>query len=177
MSISGALASALTGLTASARGAEVVSTNIANATNETYGRRALEISAGIAGDRGTGARIDGVRRLADPVLLADRRAAGSAASGAGAEAAFFQRLEREIGLPGEAGALTDRIAGFEAALVTAASRPDSTARLADVAAAADALAERMNGLTDVLQQERMRADRAIEALSSLSTKRWSGWAI
>eukprot|EP00581_Thalassiosira_minuscula_P024003 CAMPEP_0184437988 /NCGR_PEP_ID=MMETSP0738-20130409/628709_1 /TAXON_ID=385413 /ORGANISM="Thalassiosira miniscula, Strain CCMP1093" /LENGTH=42 /DNA_ID= /DNA_START= /DNA_END= /DNA_ORIENTATION= len=41
MSISSALSNALTGLTASARRAEVVSSNISNAMTEGYGRRSL----------------------------------------------------------------------------------------------------------------------------------------
>jgi flagellar hook-associated protein 1 FlgK len=40
MSLSGALSNAMSGLVANARGTTVISSNIANALNENYGRRA-----------------------------------------------------------------------------------------------------------------------------------------
>ncbi|EKD61720.1 MAG: hypothetical protein ACD_54C00129G0001, partial [uncultured bacterium] len=52
MSISGGLSSALSGLNAAARAAEIVSSNIANAMTEGYGRRELQTSARSLGGSG-----------------------------------------------------------------------------------------------------------------------------
>ena len=75
MSISGSLSSALSGLTAAAKAAEVVSSNIANATTEGYGRREVITTARSVGHSGQGVKIVGVYRHVDPVLLSDRRQA------------------------------------------------------------------------------------------------------
>jgi flagellar hook-associated protein 1 len=77
MSISGALSSSLSGLTAAARAAEVVSSNIANARTEGYGRREVQLSARSVGGTGQGVQVDAVRRMVDLVLLTDRRIAQS----------------------------------------------------------------------------------------------------
>ncbi|HEX9856935.1 MAG TPA: flagellar basal body protein, partial [Paracoccaceae bacterium] len=75
MSISATLASALSGLTAASRAAELVSSNVANALTEGYARRELSLGArGLAGG-GQGVQIIGVTRTVDQALLSDRRVA------------------------------------------------------------------------------------------------------
>ena len=81
MSISGSFSSALSGLTAAARAAEIVSSNIANAMTDGYGRRELTLSARVIGGTGQGVMVGGVTRRSDPVVIGDRRLA-DAASGA-----------------------------------------------------------------------------------------------
>ena len=60
MSISATLANALTGLAAASRSAQVVSTNISNATTEGYARREIDLSARLTGGAGSGVQIDGI---------------------------------------------------------------------------------------------------------------------
>ncbi len=69
MSVSGALFNALSGLTAAARGVEVVSTNIANAMTDGFGRRELELGARALAGRGTGVTVTGVKRVVAMVVL------------------------------------------------------------------------------------------------------------
>ena len=52
MSLSGALSNALSGMTANARKAGIVSTNISNALTEGYGRRELAVSPSMIGTYG-----------------------------------------------------------------------------------------------------------------------------
>ena len=73
MSLTGALYNAFSGIKANSRAAELVSTNIANATTEGYGARELSLTSGALGTTG-GVRIAGVIRHSDPVIIADRRA-------------------------------------------------------------------------------------------------------
>ena len=58
MSISAAIANAVSGLTAASRGTEIVSTNIANSQTEGYARRELELSSRLY-ERGGGVVING----------------------------------------------------------------------------------------------------------------------
>lgn len=161
MSLSASLANALSGLTATSRRAEVVSSNVANAMTEGYARRELQVSAQSLGGAGAGVRVLGVSRQFDAVVLADRRLADADAGNTAARAAFLTRIETLVGAPGDGGSLSGRIATLESALLTAASRPDSQARLQAVLDAAGSVAGHLAALTDEVQSARMEADGAI----------------
>ncbi len=161
MSISGSLSNAFSGLTAAARGAEVVSQNLANVLTEGYGRRELRLSALSLGGAGAGVQVDGISRVVNQVVLTDRRLADAALSSQQALTGFHARLEGLVGTPGEPGALSTRLEEFEAALVAAASRPDSGPRLDAVFAAAASLTGQFGAISNGIQQQRMAADAAI----------------
>lgn len=161
MSLSASLANALSGLTASARAASVVSSNVSNALTEGYARRELNLSPQSVGGTGAGVRVDSVTRVVDRALLTDRRLAGAEAGNARLRSGFLDRIETLTGTPEQAGSLSQRIAELESALIQASSRPDSQARLQAVADAATGLAGQLNTLSDAVQQERMDADAGI----------------
>lgn len=161
MTISGALSAALSGLTAAARGAEVVSSNLANALTEGYGRRELQLSTRFTGTAGAGVRVDGVRRVADQGLIEARRGADADETRARTLAEFLARLEAAIGEPGAPGALGTAVQGLEGALVAAAARPDAPQRLGAVLTAAQGLARAIRDLSGTVQAERTAADAAI----------------
>lgn len=171
MSISLSLSNALSGLNAASRGAEVVSANVANALTEGYGRRVLVTSSQSVGGTGAGVQVAGVVREVDQQLLADRRLADAQAGYAGVEAGFYARLETAIGLPGSGGSLTDKIAAFDAALIEAASRPESDARLQALLDAAGAVQSHFNAVSDEIQVLRMEADSGIAAQVALLNDR------
>ncbi|MCX8507523.1 MAG: flagellar hook-associated protein FlgK [Rhodobacteraceae bacterium] len=161
MGLSTTLANALTGLNAAARGADVVSQNVANARTPGYARREVNLSAQSLGGNGAGVKLDGIGRALNLSLLADRRLADAAAGNSGAQGRFLANVEKAMGAPGDPGSLSASYAAFEAALVQAASRPDSQARLQSVATTTGALTEKLSSLTRTLQQARMDADDAI----------------
>lgn len=163
MSISGSLSSALSGLTAAAKAAEVVSSNIANATTEGYGRREVITSARAVGHTGQGVQIVGVRRDVDMALLSDRRRAEATGGERDAKATFFQRLEAAVGTTDSAISLGSRIAAFDTSLLEAASLPDSEARLSRIAETARTLATQINTASQEVQAARANADDRIEA--------------
>jgi len=160
MSISGTLSSALSGLNAASRSAELISSNIANAMTEGYARRDLQLSARRVGDTGQGVRINGVGREVDQILLRDLRLARSGAEGLDSRAAFHQRLDAMLT---GAGNLSARVDGFDAALIAAAARPDSEARLSALLDSARGLASGLREASDTVQGARKDADAAIGA--------------
>ncbi|SMX47247.1 flagellar hook-associated protein FlgK [Actibacterium lipolyticum] len=171
MSISSSLSNALSGLTAAARAAEVVSANVANATTEGYGRRVLESSAAALGDQGAGVRVDGVRREIDTKVLADRRLADASAANAEQYVDFFSSLEVAIGTPDSANSLSGSIAALDSALIEAASRPDSDARLANVLTAANGVVDQFANISDEIQTLRAEAEQGINAqVRTLNTR-------
>lgn len=158
MSISGALANAMSGLTAASRNAQVTSNNIANAMTEGYSVRSLSIKQN--GQTG-GVLINGIIRNSDPVLLAERRTADAEAGSASVANSFYTRLETLIGTPDEASSLSGKFADFEAALVAATASPDSDVRLQSVVDSAETLVSEINAASEGIQALREEADTNI----------------
>ena len=163
MSISHALSNALTGLTASARMAETVSSNLSNVLTDGYGRRVVELSAMQIGGRGAGVRIDGITRIVDRGLLAERRLAEAAMGQDSALASALARLEAAIGTPDDPSGLPGRVAALEAALATAAGDPSSTQNLEQVLFRLQDLAGALNDDQAKIQSMRQEADADIAA--------------
>lgn len=161
MSISTALSAALSGLTATSRRAEVVSSNVANASTPGYVRRELVLAARMVGDSGQGVATAGLRRDQDVFLLNDRRRAGAEAGGRGLIADALKRIEAAIGTPEDEDSVTARIAGVEKALIAASADPSSESRLAAVADAIGGLTRHMARATAVIQTQRSDADAKI----------------
>jgi flagellar hook-associated protein 1 FlgK len=161
MSLSLSLSSAMSGLQASARSAELVSSNVANALTDGYGRRDIQLTARSLGGTGSGVEISGVVRVTDLVLLSDRRVAQANLAGSAVLADAFARLEAAIGVPGDAASLSGKIAGLDSALLTASGGPDQEQRLAAVLTAAQGLASHIGKASIAVQMERERADDRI----------------
>lgn len=159
MSLSSAFSNATSGLTASARAVQVVSSNIANALTEGYAARQINLSAASLSGAGTGVRITGVSRQLDAALLGLTRDAGAQAQSGTTSARFWQRLEGAIGLPGSG--LSQALSTFDAALIAATERPDLDSRLGAVTSAAGALAGQFDAVQTTLQSLRTEADATI----------------
>ena len=167
MSISAALNSALSGLSASSRQTDVISGNLANALTPGYAPRELGLQA--QGTRG-GVTVTGITRHVDPVLLGDRRLADSALADAQTRAGFAASVERALGLPGEGDSLVDRIAAVEAAIAAASARPEDDIRLGAVLRDLTALGAALNTASGQIETLRSRADAEIsDAVGRLNT--------
>ena len=168
MSITSALSSALSGLTANARAASVVASNLANIQTEGYGRRDIELSHDRHG-AGGGVRVVGVSRHVDAGVLSDRRMADGALSHSETRAGFLTAVQSAVGTPDQPGSLSARIAALEAALVSAASRPDADDRLQAVSYRAAELTQGFNAASSAIQDQRMAAEESISnAVRSLN---------
>lgn len=163
MSIARALGSAISGLTATARGTETVAANLANASTPGYARRDMVVSAQTAGGNAGGVRIDGVTRAVNASVLSESRMAEGARADASTRLDFATRIENAVGIAGNAGSLGSALSDFRTALASAASRPDDEIRLTQVVDKASALAMRLNAAATEVQAARSAADQAIAA--------------
>lgn len=163
MSLSSAMNAALSGLTVSARMAELVSSNVANAMTPGYVRRTAELAARELGGQGQGVRLAAVLRNTDTHLLTERRTAEAAEAGTEALASFLSRVEQAIGTAGSATSLSARVDTLDAALLAAASRPESDVRLGAAVEAATALAAHLGAASATIQAARSDADTRIAA--------------
>ena len=161
MSLNSALSASLSGLSASAKRAEVVSSNIANAQTPGYVRRQVVLVPAGPGAGRVGVHVVSITRPQDHGLLAERRIAGAAAAGAGVTAGFLKTAEAAFGAPGDPASFSARLSALESALINASSQPGNEARLMAVR---DALAGAALGLqraTDSVQTARQAADSRI----------------
>lgn len=161
MSIGGTLSSALSGLTAASKAAELVSSNIANARTPGYGRRELQLTARTVGSSGQGVQIVGVSRAVNQPLISDRRLAQSEQGNADTRTAFYARLETLMGTPDQPYSLNGRVAAFDSALTEAISHPESEPRLNAVTSAATGMVNSIASIGKDIQSARTAADNEI----------------
>lgn len=161
MSITSALSSALTGLSVTSRQAEILSSNVANATTPGYARRELGLRSAVLAGTGQGVAASGVTRHLDRALLAERRLALAGNTDRSLRGSFLDRVEKRLGLPDEPGSLAARLAAFDRALVEARGRPESQARLTTILSAASSLVDGFKQVTNDIQTARSTADRQI----------------
>lgn len=157
MTISAALSNALTGLGATSRSMQVVSSNIANALTPGYGRREIDLATQFQG----GVRVAGVARLVDQSVVTERRIVGAELGGSETRTSALRRLAGTIGGTDSQGSISATVARFESALTEAAPSPDSEPRLASVAYAGRDLATALNAASTTIQDERLKADGTI----------------
>lgn len=161
MSIAGAMNNALSGLRAAGRASEIISSNVANALNPEYGPRSLSLVANTLATTG-GVAVAGVTRNVDAFLLSDRRLASAERGADQATSSFLARIEAALGTPNEPGSLTARLAAFDEALITAASRPEASERLSIAVNAAKDLSAGLNRASDSVQTARRDAEYSID---------------
>lgn len=161
MTLSTSLSAAMSGLSAASRAAEIVSSNVANALTEGYGRRELNLASRVVGQSGQGVSVQGVTRHSDAITVGDRRLAQSRNGANTATAAFMKQLESSLGTPDSATSLTGRVSAFDTALKLAASRPESDARLSEVLQTASALTAHISKVGASIQTARSTADGQI----------------
>lgn len=161
MSVTSALAGALSGLSATSRQAEILSSNVANAATPGYARRQVGLGAAVLAGHGQGVQVLGVTRDVDRHLLGERRIAQAGGGDRDVRAEFLNRVEQTLGTADSPSSLAARLAAFDQALVEGAGRPESQARLNGIATTAKSLMAGLATATTDIQNARASADRRI----------------
>ena len=126
MSITGALNNATSGLSVSARLADTISNNVANALTEGYGRRTTEVTSLSLGGYGSGARVTATTRAESQFLTATRRTADASVGATQVRSDAYDRMMAAMGEAGADNALSTLATGLETALM--APRPRRSRR-------------------------------------------------
>lgn len=165
MSLSSALASAASGLVSTARSAQTVSNNVANALTPGYAAREVVLTSALLG----GVVVADVTRRESLSLLTDRRMAEAGAAGEQARSQSLAKVTDLVGAANNPASLSGRVAAFASSLSEAASLPSSDQRLGKVLATAKGLVSHINRAGEGIQAERLAADRGIgEAVDTLT---------
>ena len=159
MSITSALNSAMTGLTANARLSQVTSENLANALTPGYSSQKLNLSTS---QYAAGVRIGDVERNVNPALQSTTRKAEAEYAKIGVYSDFYSRMSNFVGTVDDNMSISSQISNFDAALVEATSRPDSTERLHDLSVKASLIVQSITDAADGLNQQRLAAESSID---------------
>lgn len=160
MSLSGALSNAMSGLSANSHGTSVISANIANALNEGYGRRTVELATDSNQSSG-GVRVASITRYHDPVLAHQKRASIAEHAQTEIHAQAAADIEQLWGSVDTLGSVADKLTGLETALLSATVDPSSETRLRLVAHAAEDFVGAIRTAGQGIQSLRTQSDAAI----------------
>ena len=174
MSISGALNNAASGLAASARLADTIANNVANAMTPGFGKRATELSSLSLGGYGSGVRVAGTSRAENPFLTAERRGMDAALGAAGTRSDTYERIMAAVGEPGSDSALSTLATRLETTLMSATASPQSMTKLTDAVNAARDLAAAVNRVADETVRLRTEADAEINRQVDQRQRRAAG---
>ncbi|NIY71377.1 flagellar hook-associated protein FlgK [Marivivens donghaensis] len=158
MSLTHSLNNALSGITISAKRAEVSSGNIANAATPGYAKRDLAVASDVV--RG-GVRAAGVTRTVDEALLADRRSADTDAAGAQVSHEALKRLEMVIGGIDSETSISAKLADLETKFIAASADPSSELQIGAVVQSLSDLTATFHTQSAGIQALRSSADHAI----------------
>ena len=161
MSISQAIHTARTGLQISGLQADLVATNVANASTPGYVRRSLNVSEVLLGQQSNGVRSDGVSRSTDATLSAQRRLASSDQASASVLSSTWDSISTRLGSTTDGPGLFNTLSNLETTFLEALSTPESTTGLANLLAASKATVSEFKQLSDMVTNLRAEADQEI----------------
>ncbi|HEU4661692.1 MAG TPA: flagellar hook-associated protein FlgK [Pseudolabrys sp.] len=163
MSLTQALSTALTGLTAAQTALSVTAGNIANAQTPGYVRKqAVQVETAF-GATGIGVSITEINRVLDQFIQQQLRTESSGAAYADLSANFYQQIQSVYGQPGSDGSLETIYNNFTTALQALTTSPDDPSTQAAVIGAAQVVAQQLNAMTDGIQSLRAQAELGISA--------------
>lgn len=161
MSISGALNAANSGLRATALRADIVATNVANASTPGYVRRSVLVSETIVGGETQGVRVDGIGQARNAALTSQRLLSSSDLAQADVLASAWQTLSARIGDTSDGNGIFNEFERFESSLTTAMTNPESGTSAIAVLDAANGIINEFQDLSALAENLRGEADREI----------------
>ncbi|UUX50497.1 flagellar hook-associated protein FlgK [Nisaea acidiphila] len=161
MSISSALLAATSGLAASQSRIDVVSRNVANATNDDYTRKSQEVTTRIIGGQAQGVDVGVIERSVNEGLLEDLRTQEATVAELETLDAYLERLVEAFGRPGDNDSISAKITDLKETIQALSIAPELGANQAEVLRAAEAVATEFQNITDTINDLRKEADRAI----------------
>lgn len=161
MSINSALTAARTGIYAAQSQIDVVSRNVANASNPDYTRKLQYTSTLIIGGQAQGVDLAAVSRQVNEGLLRDVRNQKAVVAELEVIEDYLARMEQVFGRPEDDSSISSKITDLKEALQAFSIAPELGANQAEVIRAAQAVATEFQDVTAKIQDLRKEADQAI----------------
>lgn len=161
MSLSQALATAMSGLRANQAALALVSSNVANAETPGYVKKTLNTIATTTADYGSSVRINGVNRELDQFVQTQLRTETSGAAYADIRSSFLANLQSVYGNPDSTGTLESALNALTTAVQALSTSPDSQSARIGVVNAAQTLAQQLNATSRGIQALRGSAESGL----------------
>lgn len=161
MSLSSALATAMSGLRANQMALSIVSSNVANAQTPGYVTQSVDQIEVASGDAGASVQVSGVNRQLDHYIQNQLRTETSGGAYAGQIANILGQLQNVYGTPGDTGTLETGFSNFTNALQSLSASSGSPSAQVSALSAAQTLAQQLNAATQGIQSLRSNADQDI----------------
>lgn len=161
MSLSSAINVARSGLQVTSLRADIVATNVANATTPGYVRRSVTLSETILGGKTAGVRTDGIARAQDSAIKAQRRELTSDLAQASVMSSTWKSISTRLGNSADGNGIFKAFSSFQTALSTSITNPESASSAASLLEAARGITQELNSLSDMVATQRAEADREI----------------
>jgi flagellar hook-associated protein 1 FlgK len=161
MNLTQALATSLSGLTATQTNLSIVAGNVANAQTPGYIAQSAVQVATASGDAGAGVNISAINRFLDEFVQRQLRSESSGGAYADLRANYYQQLQQVYGQPGSDTSLDSSFNTLTSAVQALTTSPSSSVAQSQTIAAAQALAQQLNSATDSIQTLRSQADQGI----------------
>jgi flagellar hook-associated protein 1 FlgK len=170
MSLSQALASAISGLKVNQSSLALVAANVANSDTPGYVRKTVNQVAIAGNGTGIGVRITAVQRELDQYVQRQLRTENAGASYADTRAQMYSRLQDIYGTPGSSNALDTVYNNFTTALQSLSTSPDDPAARSAVISSAQLLTQQLNQMSSSVQSLRGDAELGIsDAVTQANT--------
>jgi len=165
VSLIGSLSQAMSGLARSAKAAELVAENIANANKAGYAKRSLSLYGQTHGQGGLG--INAIVRQDNGLLLSEHQLAAGDQAYAKLKAGFYNAMRLTFGDIGSNATLEASMTQLEADLRIASADPSDENRLASAFHAAQSVVQMLNKTGAAIQKQRELADQSLRQDISL----------
>ncbi|MBN9002744.1 MAG: flagellar hook-associated protein FlgK, partial [Rhizobiales bacterium] len=173
MSLSQALATAMSGLRANQAALALVSSNVANAETPGYIRKSLIQTAETTANYGSSVRVAGVNRELDAFVQAQLRTEMSGAAYANIRSTFLANLQGVYGNPDSTGTLEAAFNTLTTAIQALSTSPDSQSARIGVINAAQNIAQQLNQASQGVQALRNTAENGLASAVSTANNAMS----
>ena len=167
MSLSIALKTALSGLTAAQTSLQVTSDNITNANTPGYTRKSVEFESRRILAQGAGVQTGEITRAVDEFVVSQIRDQLATVGDFKVRDQFLRQIQNLFGSPEDNRTLTNSLNELKNALETLALTPEFDANSVEVVNIARQLANMLNQTANTVQQLRADASNEIERLVTL----------
>ncbi len=161
MSLTSSLQSAVSGLTASQRGLEIVSNNVSNVNTEGYTRKVFSQKTNVLGGEGNGVLGTEYRRVVDENLLKDFLKTNANSSSLEEKFKYLDRLQASFGTPQDDYSISHQITELKNAFESFALDVNNSTNQARLVSQAENAAQTLSTLSEQIQSLRLEADVAI----------------
>lgn len=168
MSLSQALASAMSGLRANQIALGLVSSNVANAETPGYIKKTSNQVAVSSGEFGSSVRVAGINRELDVYLQRQLRTEIAGAAYAGLRAEVLDQLQSIYGTPGSAGTLESAFNALTNSVQALSTSSDSQSARIAVINAAQSLVQQLNSMTRGIQSLRANAEQGLSGAVNIA---------